>query len=71
MAFLESHLDRSSGDAVRRHDRMTALVAELRERAGLVAAGGGERPSSGTVAAASWSPGADRPAGRPGVAFSS
>jgi acetyl-CoA carboxylase carboxyltransferase component len=41
MAVLTAEVDRSSDDFQRRRDRMTALVAELRERSALVAAGGG------------------------------
>ncbi len=43
MAVLSSQAERSSESFVRRHERMAALVAELRERTAQVAAGGGER----------------------------
>ncbi len=43
MALLTSTADRASDEFARRRERMTALVAELRERTALVAAGGGER----------------------------
>jgi acetyl-CoA carboxylase carboxyltransferase component len=43
VAVLSSHVERSSSDFARRHDRMQALVAELRERTAGVAQGGGER----------------------------
>ena len=42
MALLESRVERSS-DFERRHERMDALVSELRDRSALVSAGGGER----------------------------
>ncbi|HET7146809.1 MAG TPA: carboxyl transferase domain-containing protein [Gaiellaceae bacterium] len=43
MAVLSSQAERGSDDFARRRERMTALVAELRERTLQVAAGGGER----------------------------
>lgn len=43
MALLTSTADRASDEFARRRERMAALVAELRERTALVAAGGGER----------------------------
>src|SRR5918912_811949 len=43
MAVLTSQAERASDDFARRHERMSALVAELRERSAQVAAGGGER----------------------------
>ncbi len=43
MALLESQVDRGGEEFARRRSRMEALVAELRERTALVAAGGGER----------------------------
>jgi acetyl-CoA carboxylase carboxyltransferase component len=42
MALLQSRVERTD-DFARRHARLTALVAELRERTTAVAAGGGER----------------------------
>ena len=42
MAVLSSQAERGSDDFARRHERMAALVAELRARTALVAAGGGE-----------------------------
>src|SRR3954469_6984676 len=42
MAVLTSQLERSNQSA-QRHERMGALVAELRERTALVARGGGEK----------------------------
>jgi acetyl-CoA carboxylase carboxyltransferase component len=42
VALLESRVERTD-EFARRRDRMAALVAELRERSALVAAGGGER----------------------------
>src|SRR5207253_6974262 len=38
-----SQVERGSDEFTRRHERMTALVAELRERTAQVAAGGGEK----------------------------
>jgi 3-methylcrotonyl-CoA carboxylase beta subunit len=43
MDRLESHVDASSEEFRRNRDRMTALVAELRERIALVRQGGGEK----------------------------
>ena len=43
MAVLSSQVERGSGDFSRRHERMAALVAELRERTAEVARGGGEQ----------------------------
>src|SRR5437588_3966579 len=43
MAVLSSQVERESDEYARRHERMEALVAELRERTELVARGGGER----------------------------
>ncbi|TMK95944.1 MAG: methylcrotonoyl-CoA carboxylase, partial [Actinobacteria bacterium] len=43
MAVLSSQVERASDDYARRRERMEALVAELRERTGLVARGGGAR----------------------------
>src|ERR671931_552408 len=43
MAVLSSQVERASDDYARRRERMSALVAELRERTALVARGGGER----------------------------
>ena len=43
MALLMSHVDRSADEFARRHERMEALVAELRERTAQVAQGGGEK----------------------------
>ena len=43
MAVLSSQVERGSDDFSRRHERMAALVAELRERTAAVARGGGER----------------------------
>jgi acetyl-CoA carboxylase carboxyltransferase component len=43
VAVLSSQAERGSDDFARRRERMTALVAELRERTLQVAAGGGER----------------------------
>src|SRR5881394_2647799 len=43
MAVLSSQVERGSDDFSRRHERMAALVAELRERTAEVARGGGER----------------------------
>ena len=43
MAVLSSQVERGSDDFTRRHERMAALVAELRERTAAVARGGGER----------------------------
>jgi len=43
VAVLSSQVERGSDDFTRRHERMTALVAELRERTAAVARGGGER----------------------------
>ncbi len=42
MAVLTSHVDHDD-EFGRRHDRMTGLVAELRERSGTVAGGGGRK----------------------------
>jgi acetyl-CoA carboxylase carboxyltransferase component len=42
MALLQSRVERTD-DFARRHARLTALVAELRERTAAVAAGGGDR----------------------------
>src|SRR2546423_8326266 len=42
VAVLESHVERTD-EFERRHGRLEALVAELRERTAQVAAGGGER----------------------------
>jgi acetyl-CoA carboxylase carboxyltransferase component len=42
MAVLSSQIERESDVFRRRHERMTALVEELRERTALVAQGGGE-----------------------------
>ena len=42
MAVLSSQAERGSDDFARRHDRMAALVAELRTRTAQIAAGGGE-----------------------------
>ena len=54
MAVLTSQVERGSEEFARRHERMAALVAELRERTAAVARGGGERgASSGTARAAS------------------
>ena len=47
MTILATHVVRDEAFA-RRDARMQALVAELRERTALVAAGGGERSLSGT-----------------------
>ena len=55
MALLQSRVERTD-EFARRHGRMEALVAELRERTAQVAAGGGERArSSGTARVASCS----------------
>ena len=54
MALLESRVERTD-DFARRQARMEQLVEELRERTRTVAAGGGERASSGTARAASCS----------------
>jgi acetyl-CoA carboxylase carboxyltransferase component len=43
VAVLSSQVERSSSDFARRHERMGALVAELRERTAEIARGGGER----------------------------
>src|SRR5262249_6432012 len=43
MALLTTHAERASAEFARRHEAMSALVAELRERTALVARGGGER----------------------------
>ena len=43
MSVLTSHVERESEVFGRRHERMEALVAELRERTALVARGGGEK----------------------------
>jgi acetyl-CoA carboxylase carboxyltransferase component len=43
VAVLSSQVERASSDFARRHDRMQALVAELRGRTAAVAQGGGER----------------------------
>ena len=43
MAVLTSQLDRDAGEFALRRERMTELVAELRERTAQVAAGGGEK----------------------------
>jgi acetyl-CoA carboxylase carboxyltransferase component len=43
VAVLSSQVERTSSDFARRHERMDALVAELRERTVRVALGGGER----------------------------
>jgi acetyl-CoA carboxylase carboxyltransferase component len=43
MALLDSQVDRGTDEFARRRERMSALVAELRERTAQVAAGGGER----------------------------
>ena len=42
MAVLTSEVERESAEFRRRHERMSALVAELRERTALVARGGGD-----------------------------
>ncbi len=42
MALLQSRVERTD-DFARRHDRLEALVGELRERSAAVASGGGER----------------------------
>ena len=42
MAVLTSQLDRDSDEFSRRHERMAALVSELRERTAQVAQGGGD-----------------------------
>ena len=42
MAVLTSQVERTSDEFGRRHERMAALVAELRERTAAVARGGGE-----------------------------
>ncbi len=42
MAVLTSQLDRDSDEFSRRHERMAALVSELRERTAQVARGGGD-----------------------------
>src|ERR1700704_1491082 len=42
MALLTSQIERSE-EFSRRHERMAALVAELRERTAAIALGGGER----------------------------
>jgi acetyl-CoA carboxylase carboxyltransferase component len=43
VAVLSSQVERASSDFVRRQERMEQLVAELRERTGQIARGGGER----------------------------
>jgi acetyl-CoA carboxylase carboxyltransferase component len=43
VAVLTSQVERGGDEFARRHERMTALVAELRERTAEVARGGGER----------------------------
>src|SRR5689334_5196448 len=43
MAVLTSQLDREAEEFARRHERMEELVAQLRERSGQIARGGGER----------------------------
>jgi acetyl-CoA carboxylase carboxyltransferase component len=43
VAVLTSQVERGSDAFTRRHERMTALVAELRERTAAVARGGGEQ----------------------------
>jgi acetyl-CoA carboxylase carboxyltransferase component len=43
VAVLSSQVERASSEFARRHERMEALVAELRGRTAQVAAGGGER----------------------------
>ncbi len=43
MALLTSQVDRASAEFARRTERMEQLVAQLRERTALVAAGGGEQ----------------------------
>jgi len=43
VAVLSSQVERGSDDFTRRHERMAALVTELRERTAAVARGGGER----------------------------
>jgi acetyl-CoA carboxylase carboxyltransferase component len=43
VAVLSSQVERTSSEFARRHERMEALVAELRERTAQVARGGGER----------------------------
>jgi acetyl-CoA carboxylase carboxyltransferase component len=43
VAVLTSQLDRDAQEFARRHERMVELVAELRERSGDVARGGGEK----------------------------
>jgi len=43
VAVLSSQVERGSDDFSRRHERMAALVAELRDRTAAVARGGGER----------------------------
>ena len=45
MALLESRVERTD-DFARRHERLQALVDELRERTAQIAAGGGERAVS-------------------------
>jgi len=45
MATISSRVDTESEEFARRRERMEALVAELRERTALVAAGGS--PSAG------------------------
>ena len=46
--LLTSQVERDSELYARRRERMTALVAELRERTALVAAAAAKRPSSAT-----------------------
>src|SRR5918911_4674384 len=43
MAVLTSRVDRAADEFSRRHERMTQLVAELRERTEQVARGGGDK----------------------------
>src|SRR3954468_586756 len=43
MDRLDSHVETSSDEFRRNHERMAALVAELRERRGRVREGGGEK----------------------------
>ncbi|MDX6511170.1 MAG: 3-methylcrotonyl-CoA carboxylase beta subunit [Gaiellaceae bacterium] len=43
MAVLSSQVKRASDEFARRHERMAALVAELRERTAQIARGGGEK----------------------------
>ena len=55
MAALTSEVVRDE-TFERRHASMEALVAELRERTALVAAGGGEKATSSATALAASSP---------------